>query len=163
MVEISKVKLQVYDDNVDLFAKISFDAEFSEDEIELNLKYHVWGVLYEIDGDIDKYVIWPNGDGLLVQRAPLGNSDDHITFIDGGNTRPDQGHKQSFELKTDIGDIVFRGTSSTKIESAPAGVVDERWLGPESEFRAIATMIPSVSMAARFSNQENVALEDFAL
>jgi hypothetical protein len=142
----------------DLKATLSFEAEFSDDEVELNLAYHVWGILYEIDGGRDEYIIWPNGGGIRIQRASDGDRDDFITFFRGGTTRPEEGRRQSFELTEGIGDYLGLGAEGYIVGRTDANVIDE--YGSQSEFRAIAVMVPSVSMGATFSNRYDVTLEE---
>lgn len=137
---------------------LTFGALFSEDEKRLNLGYTFWGYLFEVDGNMDKYVIWPNGSGLLVQRAPQGDPDEYIGFFGSERARPEGKSERDFELR-----LQFDWESKPELAQRVAEDGAESFDSIVQEFRAIAVAVPDAgSFAAGFSNQVSESLSAIA-
>jgi hypothetical protein len=141
MAVVTNVALAVGKEGDQEFAEVSYDIQFTETEIRLNIPFREWVQLFERDGPLDHFVVSSEDSPNMVQKV-VGNPDDDIGIIADpiypASVRPDG--------RATVNRTVRRAWDFPRNES-----------GPE-EYRALVQVFPEIWSATAWSNEVSINL-----
>jgi len=121
-------------DPIDVTVRATID--FSEVERNLNLNYAVRIALYEIDGQMDVYSVFPNNDQqILIQRAARGDKDDFLGF------------SRRIDITAQNSQSTIEHTFQARSQFETDGMMD---------IRALVVCTPDTATAMQWSGQKQI-------